>query len=52
MKCMGKTHLLNGLPDLHFRQLGSEDESNVWTLLRYRNTQPKSKALRTRYDDP
>lgn len=44
MKCAEKTHLLNGLPDLYFRQLESEGESNVWTLLKYRNIQPQFKG--------
>lgn len=44
LKCVEKTHLLNGLPDLYFRQLVSEGESNVWTLLKYRSMQPKFKG--------
>lgn len=44
LKCVEKTHLLNGLPDLYFRQLESEGESNVWMLLKYRNIQPKFKG--------
>lgn len=41
LKCVEKTHLLNDLPDLHFRQLESEGESKAWALLKYRSIQPK-----------